>query len=325
MADPNDGVTIAASWNALVNDTPEDNIFKNYWVLDRLKKGKAFKSLDGGDEITGSLEYTTNGTVAFYSDTEVIATNRQDVFDRTEYAWKECAGTVLQSELENAINQGGSRKFDLLDAKMKNLKKSLDATLNTSLFSDGTGTSSKELGGLKYLVPLDPTTGTVGGINPATFTFWRSQQGSGAKTTAAFDNLRAAMRTSYNKCSNGVAGDHPEFGVTDRTTFEGFEGLLIANERFTKQDKEGVADGGFQNEQLKFKGSMLAYDDACTAGYLYFLNTSYLQLAYAKGHWYKGSPAVSPANQTVEVFKVHVIANLISTNRRMLGVVTAIT
>jgi hypothetical protein len=34
---------------------------------------------------------------------------------------------------------------------------------------------------------------------------------------------------------------------------------------------------------------------------------------------------VSPANQTVDVFKVHTICQLVVTNSRMLGVVTGIT
>jgi len=60
-------------------------------------------------------------------------------------------------------------------------------------WSDGTGNSSKDLGGLQFLISTTPTTGTVGGINRATFSFWRNQQTSGAKTTTAFDNLRASM------------------------------------------------------------------------------------------------------------------------------------
>src|SRR5262245_20025641 len=109
MPTPNDGVTIAASWNALINDKPEDNIHEDYWFLNRLKNGDGFLSVDGGDVITGSIEYALNGTVQWYSDTEAISTTRQDVFDRFEYSWKEIAGTVLQSELENAINQGSAQ------------------------------------------------------------------------------------------------------------------------------------------------------------------------------------------------------------------------
>ena len=322
MANPNDGQTIAASWNALVNDKPEDNIFEDYWLLNRLKNGEGFLSVDGGDVITASLEYATNGTVAWYSDTQTISTTRADVFDRAEYSWKEIAGTVVQSELESAINQGSAKKFDLLDGKLKNLRSSLDSTVNTALYADGTGSSSLEIGGLQLIVATAPTTGTVGGINRANFTFWRSQQTSGAKTTSAFDNLRATMRSIYNLCSNGYAGEHPKFGTTTRTVFEGFEGLLLANERFTSKSE---ADGGFKNEIVKFKGMALSYDNDCPSGIMYFLNPKYLKLAYAKGHWYKAADPVEPANQTAKVFKVHAICNLIATNPRMLGCVTGIT
>ena len=305
-----------------MNDSPEDNIFPDNWLLNRLKNGDGYMPVDGGDLITASLEYAVNGTVSSYSDTEAISTTRQDVFDRTQYAWKEYAGTVVQSELENAINQGSARKFNLLDAKLKNLKNSFDRVLDIDLHSDGTGNSSKQIGGLQALILTSPTTGTTGGINRANFSFWRNQQTSGAKTTSAFDNLRASWRSVYNLCSNGVAGEHPKFIETDRATFEGFEGLLLANERFTTKEQ---ADGGFKNEVLKFKGAMVAYGPNCTAGFAYFMNPQFLKLAYQKGHWYKAGETVEPANQTVKVFKVHTICNLIVTNMRMVGVVNGIT
>lgn len=322
MPQPNDGMTIAASWNALVNDKPEDNIFSDYWLLNRLKKGEGFKAIDGGDQITASLEYATNQTTQWYSDTEQISTSRSDVFDRAEFGWKECAGTVLQSELESAINQGSAKKFDLLGEKLENLRTSLDDLVNAALHSAGTGSSGKEIGGLQHVISVTPTTGTCGGINRANFSFWRNQQASGAKTTSSFDNLRAGMRSIYNLSSNGVGGQHPKFGVTTRTVFEGFEGLLLANERFTTKE---AGDGGFENEVLKFKGMLLAYDDDCLSGAMFFCNPKFLKLAYAKGHWYKPHKPVEPANQTVEVFKVHAICNLITTNSRMLGVLSAIT
>ena len=322
MANPNDGQTIAASWNALVNDKPEDNIYEDYWLLNRLKTGDGFMSVDGGDVITATLEYATNGTVAWYTDTQTISTTRNDTLDRAEYGWKEIAGSAVHSELEAAINQGSAKKVDVLAAKLKGLKSTLDSSINTALFADGTGSTSLEIGGLQLIQATDATAGSPGGINRATFTFWRNQQTSGAKTTSAFDNLRATMRSIYNLSSNGVAGQHPKFGATTRTVFEGFEGLLLANERFTTKVD---ADGGFKNEMMKFKGMLLSYDNDCPTGIMYMVNPKFIKLVYAKGHWYKGSPAVEPANQTVKVFKVHAIANLITTNNRMGGCVTGIT
>ena len=63
MPAPNDGVTIAASWNALVNSKPEDNIFNDYWLLHTLKEGESYLPVAGGDIITASLEYAMNGSV----------------------------------------------------------------------------------------------------------------------------------------------------------------------------------------------------------------------------------------------------------------------
>lgn len=321
MAAPNDGMTIAASWNALVNDKPEDNIFNDYWLLSTLKGGESFESVAGGDIITGSIEYAMNGTVSFYSDTEPLPTDRSDVFDRFEANWKEVGGTVLQSDLEDAINQGSAKKFDLLDAKLKNLKSSVDDTLNASAFSDGTGTSGKELTGLRAIISATPTTGTLQAINAANFAFWRNVQVTGTQSASAFDNLRASLRSAYNSASNGMAGKHPRYVVTTQTVFQGYEGLLLVNERFDSKDS---ADGGFKNETLKFKGAKMAYDGDCPSATAFLYHPSFLKMAYLKGHWYKMKGPIRPANQTVDVYQVASRLNMFTPNRRMLAVVTVI-
>ena len=322
MPAPNDGMTIAASWNALVNDKPEDQIFNDYWLLSTLKGGNSFESVAGGDLITGSIEYALNGTVGFYSDTEALPTDRSDVFDRFEANWKEVGGTVLQSDLEDAINQGSAKKFDLLDAKLRNLKSTVDDTLNLSAFSDGSGTSGKELTGLQAIISTTPTTGTLQAISAVNFAFWRNQQASGAQTASAFDNLRAQLRAVYNSSSNGMAGKHPAYIASTQTVFQGYEGLLLVNERFSSKDS---ADGGFKNEILKFKGAKMAYDGDCPSGNAYMWRPEFLKMAYLKGHWYKMKGPIRPANQTVDVYQVASRLNLYTPNRRMLGVVSAIT
>jgi len=322
MADPNIGQTITQAWESVVKPDPEDNIFEEYWLLDRLKQGKSFKAHDGGRNIEHHLEYATNTSVGWYSDLEPVSTTRIDCFDSGRYAWKECAGTVVQSELESAINQGSGGKFDLLAAKLKNMKTSFYKLINEALFSTGQGTSSKEIGGMQLLCSTTPTTGTVGEINAATWSFWRNIAVTGTMTTAAFDNLRAAMRSCYNQVSVGYGGKHPTFGATTRAVFEGFEGLLLANERFT--DKS-VGDGGFKNEVLKFKGMLLAYDADCLAATVYMANESDLILNYQKGYWMRMLKEVDPANQTATIRRCMTIANLSTGARRKLGCVHTIT
>ena len=321
MANPNAGQRVTANWEAVVGAKPEDNINNDYWLFYMMSKGDGFLGLSGGDYIAAPIEYALNSTVASYSDTDTISTTRVDVFDRAEAQWKEYAGTAVLSDLEADRNDGEGKVFGLLPAKLENLKNAMRSAINTDMFGDGTGNSSKVVTGLQAIVAASPTASvSLFGINGGTFSFWRNQQTSGAKTTTIYDNLRASMRSIYNLCSNGMADDHPNAVVTDRTTFEGFEGLLLANERFTSKDDP---DGGFKNESLKFKGAKISYDVACANGSMYFLNTAYLKLAYKKGSWFKMLDSVRPANQTLTVFPVRSMCNLITTNRRRLGVVTS--
>lgn len=322
MPDANKGQRVAANWEAVVGTKPEDNIHDDYWLFNQLSKGEGFHGRSGGDFIATPLEYVLNNTVLSYSDTDPISTTRIDVFDRAEWEWKEIAGTAIMSDIEEDRNKGEGQVFALLPAKLENLRMSMKGEINRQMFTNGSGNSGKDIGGLALIIASAPATGIVGGINRANFAFWRNQQAAGTMTTTAYDNLRAVMRSIYNLCSNGVGDAHPSAIVTTRTVFEGFEGLLLANERFTSKDE---GDGGFKNEVLKFKGAKISYDNDCPAGTMYFFNPRFLKLAYIKGSWMKMLESVRPSNQTLTVYPVRTVCNLITNNARRLGVVTAIT
>lgn len=321
MPTPNVGQRVAANWEKVVGSGPEDNIHDDYWLLNQLSKGDGFMAVNGGDFLAYPIEYALNTTVSSYSDTDTFSTARNDNFDRGKSEWKEIIGSAVISQIEKDRNKGEGEVFALLPAKLENLKNSCREYLNRAMHGDGTGNSSKDPAGLALWVASSPSTGSPGDINRANFTFWRNQQTSGAKTTSAYDNLRAAMRSVYNQCSNGVADAHPSFAVTTRTVFEAYEGLLLANERFTSKDD---GDGGFKNEVLKFKGAKISYDNDATAAELRFLNPKFLKLAYMKGWWMKMLEPIRPSNQTIEVYSARTVCNTFSPQPRRLGVVTAI-
>ncbi len=320
MPVPNVGQRVAANWELVVKTKPEDQIHADYWLFNQLSTGEGFMGKSGGDYISCPIEYALNTTVSSYSDLDPISTTRVDVFDRYEAQWKEYAGTYVLSDLESDRNSGEGQVFDLRAAKLENLRNSIKATFNTDLFGAGTANSSKVFTGLQALVSSSPSSGTVQGVDRATYSFARNQQALGTQTTSAFDNLRAVMRSVYNLCSNGISSDHPSFAVTTRTVFEGFEGLLLANERF---EKKGNGEGAF--ETLSFKGAQISFDSACPSGILYFLNPKFLKLVYKTGSWMKAQPPIRPANQTADVIVIRTMANLFATNPRRLGAVTVIT
>jgi hypothetical protein len=322
MPNVNVGQDSAQAWEAYHGSGPEDQIHDDYWLLNRLSKGKAFVGFEGGTKIIGSMETAFNSNVEWMTDYAVVDTAKPETFDQYGYNWKMIGGTAPLSSQEKAVNRGSARKFDLKAAKLQNLSDTMRSEINTSFYGDGTGSGSLEAGGLGYIVPANPLTGTVGEVNRATWAFYRSQQTTGTQTASAYDNLRASMRTIYGNCSQGVSAEHPTFGVTTQTVFNGFESLLIANERFSSKES---GDGGFKNDVIKFKGMLLAWDRDCGSGLMYFLNEKFLKLGYLNGYWMKGYTAIEPANQFIEVFKTETKCNLFSPQPRRLGVITAIT
>lgn len=318
---PNDGQIVASAWEDYVSQDPIDNIFDRYWLLENLREGQSFKK-GAGDPITGTIEYAVNTTVKAMSELETLDVTRVDVFDRYEYAWKFVGGDIVMSEYERGITAGSAGKFDLYAGKISNLKNSFENQINVDLFSDGTGTSSKQVGGLQLLVPTDPTTGTVGGINRATYSFWRSQQTSGAQTATAYDNLRSVMRSIYNLCSNGIGQELPEFAVFTRTDFQGYEGLLTSFERYNRTSANDAGVSGFKGTKLMFKDIPVSFDNDCPSATGYILNRRNLFIRYL--FWMKAFPPASPVNQFIDVVKILSVFNLCTNNPRRLGVITSI-
>ena len=326
MADPNIGQNAAAVWERVIGTSPSDNIFTSRALFLGLGKRGFKESADGGRLIEFSLEYAENTTFKSYGEAEDLDTTRVDTFDAARFEWKVNAGTVVYTELERLRAAGGSQKFDLIAEKLENGKDTHIATMNRQMFSDGTGNGGKDIAGLQSIIATAPTTGTVGGINRATYSFWRSRQTSGAQTSSAFDNLRSSMRSIANQCSNGGVEFAPTEWITTRTVFEGYQSLLDPAERYQKTG--GAARGGnlgWDNDSIMFGPANVRYDEDAPSGNAYCYNPKFLKVVYLKGGWMKMYPEVDPANQLANVHKVATFANMGTNCSRRLGVVTAIT
>lgn len=313
------GEAVARAWEAYVPQDPVDNIFSRYWLLEQLRSNGAFEK-QNGSVIRVNLEYAMNTSVKFMGEMETLTVAKTDTFDNAEFAWKFQGGDVPITDFERDTTAGSAGKFDIEARKIENLKNSLTDQVNTAFFSLGTGTNSKEFGGLQYLVADDPTTGTVGLINRATYSFYRNQQTT--DTGTAYNQLLSNMRVVYNNCSNGIGMQNPTFAVTSQTVFQGYEGLIVATERIDRTSPNDKGLSGYKGQNIMFKDIPVAYDGACVADSLYMLNDRNLKFIYMA--WMKGEAAVRPSDGFWDVFKVRTTGNLITDNPRRLGVITSI-
>ena len=292
-----------------------DNVTNHNALFMRLNKKGNIRPLDGGRTIVQELEYAENSTVAWYSGYETLNTTPQEVFDAAEYDWKQLAGTVSISGLEEVKNSGKEAIINLLDARISNLRKSLRNTASTAIYADGTGSSGKELGGLQLLIDDDPTaSATVGGINQNTYSFWRNQYSASAATSAG--NVLSRMNTMWLSCIRGT--DKPDFIAADDDMYTHFEASLQQNQRFTDAS---MAAAGF--ESLKYKTADVFYDDQCPDKHMYFVNTDYLFLRPHKARQFVPLDDRNSLNQDAKVIPVVWAGNMTCSNRSLQGVIIA--
>jgi hypothetical protein len=303
--------SVLASTLAHYRNNFEDNIMKSIPLFYKLYDAGKKETISGGESIVVPLRYAKNATVAGYSGYGTLDTTPQETNTAAKYNWKQVGGTVAISGKEVRQNSGKEQVINLLKEKVSVLEDSVKEYMNGKLFAASTTDSGTDPHGLATIVA---TSGTVGGIAKATYSWWQSQTGTAASFAA---NGLAEMRNIFNDCSVYSAGDHPDFIITTQTVFEYYEGVLQPQERF--QDSK-TADGGFQN--LLFKGVPLTWDPNCTASKMYFLNTKYLKLAVHKDADFNFSEFQEPENQDAKVAKMIWMGELCASNCAKQGVLS---
>lgn len=252
-----------------------DNVSKSNALLKRLQEKDKIRPITGGSKILEELEYG-EGDLTWYSGYEAINYTPKQLFSAAEYSLKLCAVPVAISGEDMLKNAGEAQIMSLLEKRIDNACKTMCNKMSAAVYSDGTGSSGKEIGGLALLVADDPTSGTVGGINRATSgnEFWRN------KSLTPSDRLTSStilknMDKLYLQLCRGI--ERPDLIVAGTNMYTTFEEALTPMQRFSDSK---LADAGFAN--LKYKNTDVIYDGGqgghCADDKMYFLNTNYIYL-----------------------------------------------
>lgn len=261
-----------------------DNVTENNPILQRLKQRGNVRPFSGGNVILEEIMYndsTTNNTNS-YSGYEVLNIAPNSPISAAQFSITQYASAVTMSGLEMLQNAGKEQIIDLLEGRIKVAEAQLMNRIDTDLYLDGTGNGGKNLTGLAAAVPDSPTSGTYGGINRATWSFWQSKKYSGvtdggAAVSAA--NIQQYMTALAIQLVRGT--DKADLIVADNTYYSLYVNSLQAIQRVTNEQSAG---GGFAS--LKFYGGGTAADVVlgggigghATANHMWFLNTKYLHL-----------------------------------------------
>jgi len=294
-----------------------DNVSNRNALLKRMMAKGNYEKEDGGLTIVTPLDYAENSTYQRYSDWDTLNIQASDVISAAEYQWRQIALNVVSSGRELRINSGGPKIIKLAKSKIKNALRTFNNNFSSDIYSDGT--ASNQINGLQALV-ADAGTGTVGGINSTTFSFWQNQvfDCSANSVTSSATTIENSMLLPLWLDLDRGPDDQPDLIVMDNTYYQYFEASQTSLKRYMS---ESSADAGLTT--LKYKGADVLFDgnSGIPASHAYMLNTQYLSMCVHRDADLEIMEGQRPINQDGEVIPILWMGNMTLSNRNQQGVI----
>lgn len=293
-----------------------DNVSFHNALFRRMTEKGRIRLEDGGLSIVTPLDYAQNSTYQRYSGFDVLNVAASDVISAAEFPWRQVAVNVAASGLEIRTNSGANRIVNFVKAKIKNAQRTMANGLSGDLYSDGT--ASNQMNGLQALI-ADAGTGTVGGINSSTFTFWQNQvrSAAAASVTVSAATIEAGMMLPLWLATTR-GGDTPDLIVMDPVYFAYYEASQSSLKRYAPSDE---GKGGMVS--MKYKTADVFFDSTASgvpASHMYFVNTDFLELVAHQDANMEIMPELQSVNQDAIVIPILFQGNLVCSNRARQGV-----
>jgi hypothetical protein len=276
----------------------QDNVTKNNGLLTYMKEGGSVRTISGGSVIYEEISFQENTNAGWYSGYDQLPVAAGDVLSAAQFDFKQAAVPVVISGLDQLKNAGPEQMIDLMEGRLKVAESTMANLIAAAVYSDGTAAGGKQLIGLDSAVPVTPTTGTYGGIDRATWTFWRSQILSGNAETSA--TIQGRMNTMWASTVRGM--DRPNVILADNFMWGLYMASLQPLQRLTDPKKANLGFGAvqFMDADVILDGGIGGF---ATTKTMYFLNTKYL---YFRPHASRNMVPLSPnkryaINQDAEV------------------------
>lgn len=262
--------------------------------------------------------FTHNDTVGFVNPANIL---------RAAYAWKEvhCGITMTATELKHdgvsIVDTNGESTSNhdqrelvvltgLLENKIEDFMESRERALNGMLWADGTQ-DAKEIPGIKSLISHTPQTGTTGGLNRATYSWWRNRAYVGAGTNAngaaithsvtnqtATKFLRKEVR-QLRRYGNGKYVILAGSGAIEKLEAEIHEKGYYTDAGFANK---GATDIGMADISMRGVGSIVydpTLDDNSESNFIYFIDLNAIKLMPMAQEWMKKHTPARPHDQFV--------------------------
>lgn len=271
--------------------------------------------------------------------------------------YKQGAGDVLIDWVEEREHAGGGAVIELLQLRVQDLMDSVREEMNKMLWASAVGNVGMDLNGVQLLIPTDPRTGILAGLDRASHIWWRNcywdnnSSGyaygqppiditlgapvaigafgaiAGGAGGRGYSTCLKRMGTILDNCSEGE-NLRDYFIITDRLTYEQYTDMpqhMGAVQIAFSQD-ENIVRWNFGG--ALFRGVPILRDSinmGAPSGEMRFINKKYMKLITDSGAWFTWTAERSPYNQFAKARYLMLRGQLVLLTPRKHGVLQGIT
>lgn len=228
---------------------PMDAVSDNIPLTYMMKKKGMINVINGGREIWEDIRYAQNSYVQSIDPTEEFTIGYNQTITGFQFSPKIILVPIVISDFEKAQNQGESQFLDLFKQRQMSADDSLQNVMEEYLQGDGTLAGGKAFAGIKTYISTTPSTGTIGGLDRATYTSIRNLSVDLPTTlTGATDASNIESRLRY--CRNAVTRNGgPELLLAGSTYYNAGADAMSAKQRFTQN--QDMLEANFDNYMIE--------------------------------------------------------------------------
>jgi len=288
-------------------------------ILYIMRQKGQFKTFSG-PSIRERLLYNESGTYTRYTGYEYLNPQPAELINDAEFTAKLAAVSVTLSGEDILKNSGRNQLLDIMETHIAAAEDELVDRFVEDIHSDGTATN--QIGGLQALIPTNPATGTVGGIDRSANAIWRTTTyDANSDFTGITAVTSSTIKTIFDNImierSRGRKG--PDVIACAQSHYVAYTGATDSIQRIQNENSLGAL--GFTS--LKYYGGGKSVDVLLEGGIgsampddiTYFIDTDAIKFRYHPSrNFTKFGGKQTPINQDAMVQHIGFYGNLTINN-----------
>lgn len=248
----------------------------------------------------------------FYTGLTVLSNAEADPVTNAIYQRKHYTTDITVSGTNLLKNTGGNDEavISYLETLIETAQESAknDLAGRTSGLMSASADSDLGITGLQTFLTSSASTGTVGTLSRATYSWWRHNTDT---ITGFSTNGLTKMRSMFYTCARG--DEIPTIIVCTKSAFINFVTQLTGTVNY---DQRGIGpvNGDIDFPTISFHGATVVFDDFCPDNTMYFLNLKYCKLMVHGDRDMTIREFISPSNQDALVARLYWAGNLVMSN-----------